>query len=219
MLLIVLSACTQVDDNSQPLAPVDVTKDAATESVPYRYDPQVRKLFENPAKVSSYSFDLVLLPDRSTQRTYLVNGQRAKVVLQEELLVPGGVVDVVYLDLENKTATGYCTRERKLCTDLASGTPLPYPDYEIVLPQDWVSQLEKASFVNSRTHEGVQATVVQYTAGDAYYEAYVHPFFGLPMRVAIATDSAMTNIYGGYEYRSIAFNAVQDRDVMPPSAP
>jgi hypothetical protein len=178
---------------------------------------ETSRLFDSAQNVKSYQVNIALLPDGRARYTYAVRGNRAKVTLVTPIDVPNGIVEVVYLDFVAKTANGYCEGKTRGCDPLL-GHPLAFEDYDIMLPPQWIDQLRYGEKTRTRTFENYQVNTVRMEKGGKFYEALVHTYWGLPVRIAIADDTEMTQIVGGYEYRNIDVNKLKDADVTPPSS-
>jgi len=188
---------------------------AAAGAVPDRkMDPDVAKLFANSGSVKSYSFDVAFLPDNRAPYKYLVKGNKVKVVLLQQLVFSDGNADVVYLDYDQKTAFAYCIKKGAFCTDLTRARAVNFADYAIVLPPSWIDNLKYGTKTRSLTVNNAPVNVVQYEADGKQYEAYIHNYWGYPVRIAI--KNAAGDIVSGYEYRSMSFQDVKDSDVTPP---
>lgn len=174
-------------------------------------NPEVVKLYARQGQIKSYSFDLARLPDRRGSATYFVKGDFARVKPPFES-VSSRRVDNIYLNFAKSTAVGYCDKS-STCTDPNSAIPLSYSDWEVPLPISWADDAQYGKIAGTVTYFSRPVTRVQYQKGALYYEVYIDNYFGYPLRVAIATDQDFKDIIGGYEYRNIAFNVVQDKDV------
>jgi hypothetical protein len=220
--LLLIAACAETKNTDTATNPAPTTGAEETPEAPAQNpaqvepednarDPEVEKLFTRTAQVKSYSFVVAELPGRVGSHAYYVKGDKAYV----ETLNKGYTdqeVNKVYLDLAEKTATGYCTE--RSCDPRNEAFDVDYTEWYVTLPHEWIEQVKQGKKTTSLTFESKPATVVRYEAGGKYYEAYVDNYFGYPLRVAIATDPEMTNIVGGYEYRSMAYNNVKDSDLV-----
>jgi hypothetical protein len=222
-LLVLLVACAEkpaaipaLDGDTGPAVEQDDTTppQAAAEVKPAedKEDPAVLALFSKQPQVKSYSFDVAVLPDRSSSHQYFVKGDKVKIEPVTQLSFSGQPLEVVYLDRTAKTATGYCVRSGT-CKNL-EGMPLDYDEWNIVLPQEWIGQIKYGEKTGTLTFFNKQVTRVRYQADGKYYEAYVDNYYGMPQRVAIASNPEMKTIVGGYEYRNMAFNMLEDSDVV-----
>jgi len=200
--------------NADVPASANTTQAAAAAAPERKMDPAVAKLFANSGSVKSYSFDVAFLPDNRAPYKYLVKGNKAKIILLEQLVFPDGNADVVYIDYDQESAFAYCVKLGAFCTDLKRARAVNFADYAIVLPPSWIDNLKYGTKTRSLTFENVPVDVVQYAADGKQYEAYIHNYWGYPLRIAI--KNAAGDIVGGYEYRSMSFQDVKDADVTPP---
>jgi hypothetical protein len=220
VLIALLVACAQQPATDlQPAkdtpAPVGGTPgpdvvEAKTDLTP---NPAVIKLLENNGQVKSYWFAVADLPDERGGPFYSVMGSKARVEPTIEQVTTLGV-DVVFLDLDAKTATGYCIIGKSKCPDPNKQIPLSFDDWVVPLPPSYIEDLKYGEVIGSSTFLKRQVTHVKYHKGDLYYEAYLENYYGYPLRVAISDSQDMSNVIGGYEYRSMAFNSIKDTDVV-----
>jgi len=178
-------------------------------------DPNVVKYFEKSGTVKSYKFDLYDLKQEIVLGTFTVKGDLAKFKFVSSQIMKENAPDYVYLNLAEKTAREYCIDKTRCATPGSSWT-VEYDLHGIIFPPDWIESFKYGTKVRSLTFDRRQVNVLQYQADGKWYEAYIDPFYGYPLRVAIADDKEMTKIVGGYEYRSMAFNSVKDEEVTPP---
>jgi hypothetical protein len=218
VLILFLVACAKTEPampaaNPTPAAQPTPESVAKAEPTQNAVDPTVEKLFSRMSSVKGYSFDLAKLPDARAVGTYYVKGNKIKVVPVEELVLTQGNVDVIYLDLDKQTATGYCVL-KGTCPDPNKEIPLKLDDWNVVLPPTWVDQIKYGKASGTLTFYDRQVTRVKYEAGGKYYEAYVDNYYGFPQRIAVSTNADGTSIVSGYEFRNMAFNKVTDADVV-----
>jgi hypothetical protein len=197
------------DPSTGSAAPVGGTAgpDVDTTATP---NPAVIKLLERNGQVKSYSFSVANLPDRRGGPAYYVKGDNVRVEPTIDF-VKTEKYDIIYLNLRDQTAIGYCLKN---CETLNQAVSLTYADWAVPLPLTWIEDMKYGEIIGSLTYFNKPVTRVKYQKDGEYYEVYVDNYFGYPQRVAIATDKEMTNIIGGYEYRSMAFNSLKDTDVV-----
>ncbi len=221
MLFLVLSllfvGCTSgrvyQDGTVGDVKPQTIVKETPTSPVKtgLTANPDVVKLYARQGQIKSYSFDLAKLPDRRGYAEYFIKGDNVRIAPPKES-VSELRVDFIYLNLATNTAVGYCAKSGS-CTDPNSPIPLSYSDWSIPLPISWADDAQYGKVAGTLNFFNRPITKVQYQKGALYYEVYIDNYFGYPLRVAIANDPDFKDIVGGYEYRNIAFNSLQDKDV------
>lgn len=210
------SSPSEVADLPPPPSVEDVDSLPLEEVAPQnKPNPEIESLIAKSSQIKSFSFDAAVLPSKVTFATYKVRGSKVKIKLITPVLMNGWSADHVYLDYDKKIANGYCI-ELANCKKDGKVGPLDFSTYAIKLPLDWTDAVSRGVKAKALTFESRPATVVTWQAGGHYFEAYIDNYYGVPMRVSETTDLEMTNVVGGNEYRSIAFNNVKEEDVTPP---
>jgi hypothetical protein len=173
-------------------------------------NPDIVKLFARQGQVKSLSFDFAKLPVDNVIGTYSVKGDLASI--KPTTNAKTSKFDIVYIDNAAKTAVAYCTVPG--CTDKNQAIAQSYDDWSIPMPLDWASDIQYGKIIGTITYSNKQVTRIEYQKGSLFYEVYIDNYFGYPQRIAISDDSSFKNIVGGYEYKNMAFNNVQDSNVV-----
>ncbi|HIH25085.1 TPA: hypothetical protein HA251_08690 [Candidatus Woesearchaeota archaeon] len=172
-------------------------------------NPAVTKLLTRNSQVKSYSFDVALLPDKRGGAHYDVKGTLIRVTPLSDQSAETGA-DVIFIDTVARTADGYCVRGKTKCLDPNAPIAMDYDEWIVPLPPSYLEDITYGEVIGSLTFFNKPVTRIKYQRGALYYEAYLDNYFGYPQRVAIGSNPEMTDIIGGYEYRNMAFNTVQD---------
>ena len=165
-------------------------------------------------KVKDLKFGYVESPRSLPKYVYLVSREEVKVFVIPKELIGSESIDTVYLDLEAKTATGYCEEfNRDNCPDRDKAFEgLVYEDYEIETPFEWIDSIESAylSGIN-RMLEGRNVHEMIFTREGIDGSMYVDDFYGVPVEISwngveyafrdLAVNSANK---GDFEHQSIA---------------
>jgi len=229
-LVLFLVACTQNTPGTKETTQDDTTVDTTADIIPdttqeitkdavdmkpetTSANPDIVKMFDRLSQIKSYSFTIANLPDMGGRHTYSIKGDKIRIDVLQGLYEAGGDIDVVFLDTTKKTAAGYCLQSAS-CDTPNNAVTMDYDKWMVVPPTEWVSQIKTGTKSGSLTFFNRPVTKVKYSAGGKYYEAYIDNYYGMPLRIAIATDKEMTKIVGGYEYRTMAFNTVKDDQIV-----
>ncbi len=175
---------------------------------------QTEQLLARSGQVKSVSFVPAALPGKTGKDTYYVVGNRTKVKLSAYRTMNGWSADTVYADLAARTANAYCINP-SVCKGEQKGV-VDFSQYDVPTPQSWLDDIRYGEKTGSLQFEGRPVVVVRWEKDGKYYEAYLDSYFGIPHRVAIATDADMQRIVGGYEYQTLAINSATADDVKAP---
>ncbi|MEM4240104.1 MAG: hypothetical protein QXM31_03555 [Candidatus Woesearchaeota archaeon] len=141
---------------------------------------------------------------------WAVQGNYARIklfrVLQNIYQAP--YIDTVYLDLERRTAVGVCVgyddKIRRQCADrqtLGRKYALPYVQFKIMLPHDWLFDKQNLYFTIADTPKLVtsrQTVHLKHQSQARVIDLYIDPSSGLP--VAAVEDGTE------YHYENLAKN-------------
>jgi hypothetical protein len=169
-------------------------------------------ILDRYSRVKSFSFQLADLPDMRGSHEYFVMGDKIRIDPVKQLLDVGDI-DVIFLDTTKKTAKAYCI-DSSGCDTPNDAIAVDYDKYSIVLPPEWMTQIKYGEITGTQSFYNRKVQKVVYEANGKYYEAYLDDYFGMPLRIAIATDPGIKNIVGGFEYRQPAFNGLEETDVI-----
>ncbi len=173
--------------------------------------PKYLNQFKN--EVTSYSF--VFKSDN-----YLVAGKHARIdlfrVLQNQYHAP--FIDTVYLDLERKTAIGVCEGRndniKKQCAvqdALGRKYALPYVQFKITLPEDWLVESQNLYVTESATPTLVtdRPTVhLKHSTKTRTIDFFIDPAIGLP--IIVIEDNLE------YQYTKLAKNQLGFQEKIVP---
>jgi hypothetical protein len=186
-------------------------------------DPAIKTLIDMPAtKVQSMSFTHAPMETTSAgivtnvRNRYLVRGSKMKVEVKKPISHDDTTyIDTVYLDREAKSIKAFCN-DAALCSVTGEQRPAAYEDYAITLPLDWLASIPgDATLQSSTTFDRRKVTIIRYARDEKFYEMYLDQFTGVPLRVAIFSDSDRLKLIGGVEYRDFGLNNVREADVTP----
>jgi hypothetical protein len=152
--------------------------------------------------------------------TWYVAGRTAKIelfrVLENEYHAP--FIDTIYLDLERRTAVGVCegrsTNIRKQCAlrqTLDNKYALPYVQFKIKLPEDWLVEFQNLYVSPAETPQLVsdrETVHMKHATKTRLTDLYIDPSSGLP--VAVVDGGAE------YKYEALAKNNFAPGTVLVP---
>ncbi len=187
-------------------APVEVAKNT----------PDVQAILDKAdEKVTSYLFYYAPPPDNLARNKYFVKGNRVKVELYEvNFYNAEDYFDTVYLDRIKKTAIAFCeNRQTSLCAKSTQAQVLPYEEYAIKLPHEYLEEVSSASKMGSETLYDRMSVKLKYNVKGQEYETWVDQYSGLPMRVKVGLEKEAPK----FEFRELAINSLFDEDVTAPA--
>lgn len=152
--------------------------------------------------------------------TWVVEGKNAKIllfrVLQNQYHAP--FIDTIYLDLERRTAVGVCEGHnqniRKQCIIrdiLGKKYAVPYVQFKITLPEDWLVEFQNAYATQSETPHLVsdrQTVHLKAASKTRATDFYIDPAIGLPLAVI---DNGVE-----YHYNNLVKNQFGSQDKATP---
>lgn len=184
-------------------------------------DPELVALLERyEQKVSSIAFTHAPIemtstgPGTVTKHRYEIKGDLARVsVALGTSFNPETMVDTVYLDFAEETASGYCLS--RLCSVQGEQRDTSFAAFDVKRPHEWIADIpSSARIAGDQIYENRNAVRVRYE-DDGHYEVFIDSFTGTPMSVSIYDDENYRTLRGGVEYHDIDFNKVTDDDVRP----
>lgn len=152
---------------------------------------------------------------------WYVKGKHAKVelfrILQNEFHAP--FIDTIYFDLERRTAVGVCEgRDNNIkvqCTQqnvLGKKFSMPYVQFKIKLPEDWLVEFQNYYTSVSDTPRLVtdRDTVhLKYGTQTRVVDFFIDPSSGLPIVVVDGDDAE-------YQYQNLAKNQLKPTERVVP---
>lgn len=152
---------------------------------------------------------------------WYVKGKNAKVelfrILQNEFHAP--FIDTIYFDLERRTAVGVCEgRDNNIKTQcslqdvLGKKFSMPYVQFKIKLPEDWLVEFQNYYTSLSDTPRLVtdRDTVhLKYSTQTRIVDFFIDPSSGLPIAVIDGDDAE-------YQYNNLAKNQLKPTDRVVP---
>ncbi|MFH1400748.1 MAG: hypothetical protein ABIH41_04460 [Nanoarchaeota archaeon] len=169
--------------------------------------------------INSYSFSYFGPPNPSYGYDADVRGTLMRVKLPvSELLTK--YIDTIYLDMEAKTAKGYCLGQDPLCLknpDAATGKTVVYADYIFKLPFAWLGEIPYADVRGTEKIDGRNGIRLEYTKEGDLHNVWIDNFWGIPLKIKIGQDNkGLADDYITYEYRNLAVNGVTQQEVTAP---
>lgn len=152
---------------------------------------------------------------------WYVKGKNAKVelfrILQNEFHAP--FIDTIYFDLERRTAVGVCEgRDNNIKTQcslqdvLGKKFSMPYVQFKIKLPEDWLVEFQNYYTSLSDTPRLVtdRDTVhLKYSTQTRVVDFFIDPSSGLPIVVVDGDDAE-------YQYQNLAKNQLKPTERVVP---
>jgi len=184
------------------------------------YDPEVEALPSIPLYLDTFKNDVKNYRFTFKNDKWVVQGKNAKVILfrvmKNEYHAP--FIDTIYFDLERRTAVGMCegrdTNIRKQCAlqDVTGKKySLPYVQFKIRLPHDWLVEFQNLYTSVSETPQLVtdRDTVhLRHLTQSRTTDMWIDPGIGLPL---VVIDNGAE-----YHYDDLAKNQFgSDTNVLP----
>lgn len=133
-----------------------------------------------------------------------VKGARIKINPQQKSrhLSKEDSYDSIYVDKLKETAKSYCDNRR--CRFKGKKKDLDFDDYNYETPSEWLGKIETSEKIGEEVIESKK--VYKYKANDDMI-IWIETYYGMPLRVEHQGSV--------YEFSKIAFNTVDDSDVIP----
>ncbi len=183
---------------------------AEQESAPVEkiFSEEAQALFSKADKAQILKYTYAETPSTLPENTYTVSRQRMKVELENRYRYSQDEsYDTVYLDLESRTATGYCEhRDRAMCPEPNKEYDAEYDKYYYKTPFEWLESITSAELtgrseqVNGRT--GIE---VSFSINREQGEMLVDSFYGVPLEMDYQDVK--------YEFRNIEVNIAKQEDL------
>jgi hypothetical protein len=152
---------------------------------------------------------------------WYVKGRNAKVelfrILQNEFHAP--FIDTIYFDLERRTAVGVCEgRDNNIKTQcvqrdtLGKKFSMPYVQFKIKLPEDWLVEFQNYyTFVSDTPRLVTDRDTVhlKYSTQTRVVDFFIDPSSGLPIAVIDGDDAE-------YQYQNLAKNQLKPTERVVP---
>jgi len=189
------------EETKQPV--VEGTNDKnAVESLPVGIPGEIQDIFDKNTQIKSVYYDYregkdLTLP---TYKTYLKgNKMRIDLPVQTSKLYTNEM-DMVILNLADKTAEAYCVSTR-YCKETGDKGEVSFNKYYQETPLAWLAKVSSAKKINSENIDGRKVLRVLVNDDNTYL---VDEYYGIPLRVLTAEKE----IY----FDNIIFNTIIDND-------
>jgi hypothetical protein len=213
------------DDTADRLAAEQAAKIEESLGTVQKVEPRdrvtgIERMQETFKGIASYQF-------KTAKGKYFVRGEKVKFlpsdpvmktnVKKGETLYRQVYLDEIILDVQEKIATGYCIGAEddtsSQCAQLKLhdiAFPLPFDEYIIKLPQDWLLEyVDDVPVVEDHEKyyvKGLQTTLLKFKDGT---ELYFFPKAGLPVQVVPLGDALKKR-----SYEDLVVNQVNPEDVI-----
>ena len=197
-------------------APKVETKPAEPVQETMKNTPDVQAVLDKAdEKVTSYEFYYAPPPDNLARNKYHVKDTKVKVELYEvNFYNPEDYFDTVYLDTVKKTAVAFCeNRQTSLCGKSTQAQNLPYEEYAIKLPHEYLAEVSSATKIGSETLYDRMTVKLKYEVNGQAYETWVDQYSGLPLRIKVGLDKEAPK----FEFREMGINSLDIEEVSPPA--
>lgn len=164
----------------------------------------VEELLAKSRNVESISYDYKRV-DKPLEKpfTVWVKGMTVKQEVPVETNVLNSMeVDVIIFDTLAKTANAYC-ESKKYCIKTGDTGAVPFEDYYIKTPLDWVEGISSAEKKGEARLANRDVWILQL---EGNVTMYVDTFFGIPLRV----DNGQER----HEFQNVVFNGITDEQVQ-----
>jgi hypothetical protein len=132
---------------------------------------------------------------------------------EENYQAIGSYYDTVFVDTVAETAKAYCLKEDSiLCKGWEQGKDMPYEEFVIKLPHEYIEEIEQATKVGSETLYDRRTYKLTYRVEGMLHTAWVDEYSGIPLRVQIGESRDSPK----WEFREVGVNGVLPEDVVPP---
>jgi len=191
-------------------------EDIISESKPLlSIDADTQKLIDTArSKVKSYSFYYDDPGNNPQHNQYFIIGDKAKVKLfAPDLYTKETNYDTVYYNTGTKETVGRCeARDQRRCPDPAKRFEAAYDSAAIMAPLDWLDAIESATMTQRSESIGSRkGIVITFTSKKGSGEMWLDNFFGAPLKVTLNGENPLI-----WEFKDIAFNTLNDKDVAEP---
>ncbi len=196
-----------VEEPGAPESPTP-TEDGAQQAKPQAQGiaEDVKALFAKRSKITSMRYLYYGPPNDALGYEVSVVGKKAKVLSPKQIKADSGrYYDTIYLDLEAKSATGYC--ESASCPEKGPFSS-DFQTYSFKTPTDFIGMVTSAESKGTELFESRKAVVVAFRDSSGKEGVMsLDSTYGVPLKI----------VYDGkkYEYRSAFFNSLSQADVMP----
>lgn len=183
------------------------------------FDEALQELQVKGAATTNYEFSYAVLPENTAQRTYYVRDSLVRVELFQPSLREVDSYDVIYLDLEERRAVGYCELGTdRICPNRTEIIDRPdFDTYYVELPHEFIGRLDNGAITGSVTYDNFVSDVVSAEGDGEYWKITINRFHGIPMKVEVYDNPEHTGEASGQQNRDFGFNTVSEEQVIPPS--
>jgi hypothetical protein len=183
---------------------VQITTTTAQQAA--QLDPEIKKIIDQNSKLKSMNY-YYYETDGAQGYGYYIKGSNVKVILAGSSIYKAeNLFDTVYLDLNVKSAFGYCLN-RQRCGPNPSIKTLNFNDYYRKTPLDWVQEITSGSKTGEEQIGGRDTYIISFSRAGTDYKVWLDTYFGVPLKFQEGQKT--------YEYREAKFNMVSDNDVVP----
>jgi hypothetical protein len=199
LLMFLLVSCTSVVESPKQVDKVVVEDNQVKEPEPMlpvveEFEQEVAELIDLSSDISSYEYFFASrVRDRfgnyqeENYDVYIKGNKVKKVYATPKRLAEGEYYDVVYIDLDKKSAIGVCLDKGKvLCQDLNDEQfQIPYQEEKLaVVPLELIQSIDPlAKKINSGIFENRKVDVLNYDFEEGQRKLSVDKYYGLPLKL------------------------------------
>jgi hypothetical protein len=195
------------------------TEPAVKVTTPKSLPPELKEIFDKAdTKLKSISY-LYAGPDTNGRFMdgYTIFGKYTKVDLYEEQVnVLENYFDTVYLNTEDKTATGRCEGPRcqnKNYDNTGNIYDVAYSDYKRRTPREWIDEVECTEILGPEVYDTRSVLKIKCTQNNNDVEMLVDQTYGVPLKITVGP---MTDNEEIYMFTDLKFNDIlKDSEVLP----
>lgn len=205
----------------QPASPSPAAQPGSSDDVyvpptPRQIDPKVKSMLDKAKDKPNlgYSFYFTTTDNWELWRDrYFIKGSNIKIQLYSvNLYDRDNYFDTVYLNMETKTAFGYCegvTSGR--CPNPDREFKLNYDEFIIKTPLDWLADLTYAEWVGAEQFDERLAQMVEYKRiGGNTVRVWLDSFSGIPVQVVVYGDD-LEDIRERYGFRDLTVSVASSQ--------
>ncbi|MBD3310541.1 hypothetical protein GF351_04940 [Candidatus Woesearchaeota archaeon] len=204
---------TQDDSDDDVVTTTEEDEDKQEEAP--QMSEELQELLSGLDKVKSYHY--AYQSGTPEAKKYYVKGDKILVELMEKKRWKSGeFYNKVLLDLDDKTAHGFCT-DRDICNDeqRSIAKKVSFSEYmPDILPKEYAESITHGDIVGTENIENRPATIVEFEddSGNTV-DVSINNYYGMPMRIVTETP---TGTKKEIMFTEMGWNSVDDSDVEFP---
>jgi len=189
-------------------SPAEETESTVDEPVQKVPDKKMQELLKkHVGRITSLSYMYQDATNKPEEWETLVKDGKMVVKLREMDNVQGEVyIDNVYMDLDKKSAEGYCERAVYRCKDPNTAVDVKFAKYYRKTPIEWIEGVTYA--VKDSEEQMQQRTVWKIISEEDGKKTtmWVDDYYGVPLKVRVVENGVTSD----FIYEDLSYNSVED---------